>query len=403
MQKYFEAVRISEHVYWVGAIDWNIRDFHGYSTNRGSTYNAYLILADKIALIDTVKAQFKDELLSRIASVIDPSRIDYIVSNHSEMDHSGCLPQVIETVKPEKVFASAMGTKTLSEHFHMDRGIIAVKDQEKISLGNMNLSFFETRMLHWPDSMFSYLVEDGVLFSQDAFGMHFASGERFADEIDDDILKYEGAKYFANILLPFSTLIIKLLEKVEKLNIPIKIIATDHGPIWRRDINKILNYYSRWANRKPTRKAIIVYDTMWQSTAMMARAIAEGITSGGATTKLMKLGSCHRSDIPTELLDAGALLVGSPTLNNNIFPTVADILTYLKGLKPQNLIGAAFGSYGWSGEAVGQINEILNGMKVTLMGEGIKIKYVPDDDALKQCYSLGGLVAEKLGGVCGNE
>jgi flavorubredoxin len=400
MSGVFKAARVTDHVYWVGAIDWAIRDFHGYLTSRGSTYNAYLILADKITLVDTVKRPFREEMLSRIASVIDPGDITYIISNHSEMDHSGCLPEVIQAVKPEKVFASVMGANALAEHFHLDREIVAVKDGESINLGNMNVSFVETRMLHWPDSMFTYLAEDGVLFSQDAFSMHLASSERFDDEISDDILDYEAARYFANILLPLSSAVVKCLEKMRSLDITMRIVATDHGPIWRKDVNRIVELYSRWAAQKPTKKAVVAYDTMWQSTAMMARAIGEGLKAGGADAKLMPLRACHRSDVATEILDAGALLVGTPTLNNNLFPTVADALTYLKGLKPRNLIGAAFGSYGWSGEAVGQVEDVLRGMKVELVGESIKAKYVPDDEALARCYSQGMLVAEKLRELC---
>jgi flavorubredoxin len=403
MNDVFKALKISDHVYWVGAIDWGIRDFHGYATQRGTSYNAYLALADKVTLIDTVKAPFKEEMLSRIASVIDPGDISYIISNHSEMDHSGCLPEMIETVKPDKVFASAVGVRTLSDHFHMDREILAVKEGENISLGNLNLSFVETKMLHWPDSMFTYLADDGVLFSQDAFGMHLASSERFADEIDDDILEYEAAKYFANILLPFSNLVTRLLEKVGKLDITINTLAPDHGPIWRKETNRMPELYSTWAAQKPTRKAVIVYDTMWQSTATMSRAIGEGVTAGGVKAKLMPLRACHRSDVATEILDAGALLVGSPTMNNNLFPTVADTLTYLKGLKPRNLIGTAFGSYGWSGEASVQVKDVLSSMKVELIGDDIKVRYVPDSDALAQCFSLGSLVAKELIKRCDQE
>jgi len=239
-----------------------------------------------------------------------------------------------------------------------------------------------------------------VLFSQDAFSMHLASSERFDDEIGDDILNYEAARYFANILLPLSSAVVKCLEKMRSLDITMRIVATDHGPIWRKDVNRIVELYSRWAAQKPTKKAVVAYDTMWQSTAMMARAIGEGLKAGGADAKLMPLRACHRSDVAAEILDAGALLVGTPTLNNNLFPTVADALTYLKGLKPRNLIGAAFGSYGWSGEAVGQVEDVLRGMKVDLIGESIKVKYVPDDEALAQCHSLGVLVAEKLRELC---
>lgn len=396
MKDFYKAVKVSDHVYWVGAIDWDIRNFHGYTTRRGSTYNAYLVLADKITLIDTVKAPFKEELLSRIASVIDPKEIAYIVSNHSEMDHTGCLPDVIDVIKPEKVYASTMGAKTLNEHFHLDQEIVAVKDGQSISLGNMNLSFLETRMLHWPDSMFSYLGEEKLLFSQDAFGMHLASSERFDDEIDGSILRYEAATYYANILLPFSPLILKLLDRVGKSGLDLKIVSPDHGPIWRKDINMILDLYSKWAIQSPTKKAVIVYATMWHSTEIMAEAIAEGLSAGGVRIKLMNIDDCHRSDVAYEMLDAGALIVGSPTLNNNMLPAMADILTYLKGLRPKNLIGAAFGSYGWSGDALGQVKDVLTNMKVELVDEGINVRYVPDADSLDKCFSLGAKVAQKL-------
>jgi len=400
MKSTFNAVKISEHVYWVGAIDWAVRDFHGYRTGRGTTYNAYLVSGDEIILIDTVKAPFKDELLSRIASVVNPKDINYIISNHSEMDHSGCLPDVINAVWPEKVFASVMGTKALAEHFGLDN-ITPVKDGDSLPLGGLKFSFLETRMLHWPDSMVTFLSEDKLLFSQDAFGMHLASSERFADEIDEAVLIWEAKKYYANILMPYSNIIPAALKKVGESGFDIKIIAPDHGPIWRNKIETLPKLYPVWAAQKPTMKAVVVYDTMWQSTALMARAIGEGLAGGGADVKLMNLRAAHRSDVATEVLDAGALLVGSPTINNQMFPTVADTLIYLKGLKPQNLVGAAFGSYGWSGEAVGKVEEILKEMHVGLVGDGLKSKYVPNSDILEKCVSLGKQVADKLKEVCG--
>ena len=394
----FKAVQVTEDVWWVGAIDWNIRDFHGYSTKRGSTYNAFLILADKITLIDTVKAPFREELLSRIASVIDPGRIDYIVSNHSEMDHTGCLPEMIEAVKPEKVFASAVGVKTLRELFHFDGGIASVKDGETLSLGNRTLTFMETRMLHWPDSMFAYLNEEQLLFSQDAFGMHCASLERFDDEIDPAILVYEAATYYANILLPYSPLVLKLLEKVAASGLSVRLIAPDHGPIWRTDVGGVLARYGQWAAQRPTAKAVVVYATMWKSTEKMARAISEGLAEGGLRVRFLSLDRAHRSDVVYELLGAGALAVGSSTLNNQMLPQMADILTYLRGLKPKNLVGAAFGSYGWSGEAVPQMEEILAEMKVEKAGEGIRVKNVPDGAVLSGCRELGLKMAEMVKG-----
>jgi flavorubredoxin len=392
----FRPIQISDKVYWVGALDWTIRDFHGYNTMRGSTYNAYLVLADKVTLIDTVKAPFKDEMLARIAGLIDPKKIDYIISNHSEMDHSGSLGQVINEVNPEKVFASQMGVKALHDQFTIDDEIIPVKDGEKLSLGNMNITFIETRMLHWPDSMFSYLHEDKLLFSQDAFGMHLATGERFADEIKKDIIEYEAATYYGNILLPYSLLVLKLLDKVAASNLDIRIVAPDHGPVWRKDLPWILGLYKTWAEQKPTDKAVIVYQTMWHSTEHMARAIEEGLLAGGARVKMMSMSAFHRSDVAYEVLDAGALIAGSPTLNNNLLPAMADVLTYLKGLRPINLVGAAFGSYGWSGESPKQVHDILSDMKVDFVSDPIRAKYVPDKDTLLKCFELGKSVAERL-------
>jgi len=395
MNSVYKAVKISNHVYWVGAIDWNIRDFHGYTTHRGTTYNAYLVLSDNITLIDTVREPFRDEMLSRIASVINPQDIRFIVSNHSEMDHTGCLAAVMDIVKPDEVYASTVGSKTLREMYSLD-GIIPVKDKGTLDLGNMTLSFLETRMLHWPDSMFSYVAEDKVLFSHDAFGMHLASSQRFADEIDQSILDYEGATYFANILLPYAQLVLKLIEKVDKLGYEFNIVAPDHGPVWRKNIKRVVERYASWALQVPLKKAVVVYATMWHSTEQMARAIGEGLAHSGVDVKLMSMAENHRSDVAYEVLDAGALIVGSPTLNNNVFPSIADVLTYLKGLRPMNLIGAAFGSYGWSGESIRQVEDVLKEMKVDLVGEAVSTKHVPDSSVLDQCFSLGKMIGEQL-------
>jgi flavorubredoxin len=396
----FRATRLADNVYWVGAIDWGIRNFHGYKTSRGTTYNAYLVLADKITLVDTVKAPFAEEMLSRIASVIAPEKIDYIVSNHAEMDHSGALPKTIEAVKPEKVFASVMGAKALSSHFRLGLEVTPVQNGESLSLGNMNLSFIHTPMLHWPDSMVSYLAEEEILFSQDAFGMHLASTERFSDEICRDILVDEAARYYANILLPLSPLVAKLLESLPTLGLSFKIVAPDHGPIWRSGFQEVLSWYSTWAAQQFTMKAVIVYDTMWNSTELMARAACDGLVKSGVSVSVMPLQSSHRSDVATTVMQAGALIVGSPTINNGVFPSVADVMTYLKGLKPKNLVGAAFGSFGWSGEAVGHLNELLTSMKVELVTDGVKANYVPSAAALDQCFSLGQVIAERLKEKC---
>lgn len=401
----FRATKIADKIYWVGAIDWSIRDFHGYATNRGTTYNAFLILDDKITLIDTVKAQFKEEMLSRIASVIDPTEIEYIVSNHSELDHSACLPDMIQIARPEKVFASKMGLKALSAHLPIKMEITAVGDGETIEIGKKSLTFVETRMLHWPDSMFTYIDKEAVLFSQDAFGMHLASSERFDDELDLSILECEAAKYYANILLPYSSMVIKLLEKVNKLDLSLKMILPDHGPVWRRNGARIIELYKKWssgASDRTEKKAVIVYATMWNSTAKMAAAIAEGLMVNGISVKTMPLGASQRSDVATELLDADAIIVGSPTLNNNMFPTVADLLIYIKGLRFTGLVGGAFGSYGWSGEAVKQIEDSLRDMKIEIAADPVKVRYVPDDNALNDCHQMGAGIAEKLKAASGS-
>lgn len=391
------AVEIKDNIHWVGAVDWNIRDFHGYSTYKGTTYNAYLAMDEKITLFDTVKKEFLSDLVHHIRQLTDPSNIEYIVVNHVEMDHSGCLPEIIELVKPKKVFCSPMGQKALLEHFHcQDWPLEVVKTGDSISLGKKTVTFLETRMLHWPDSMFSYIKEDGLLISSDAFGQHWATSERFNDEVGEGELFTHAAKYYANILMPFSPLIQKLLTRVGEMNLDIKMIAPDHGLIWRQSPEKIIAAYDRWSKQEPGQKAVIIYDTMWKSTEKMAKAIYTGLTQEGISVTMKSLKTNHRSDIIAEILDARAVIVGSATLNNGILPTVADILTYLKGLRPKNKIGAAFGSYGWSGEAVKHINEALESMGVELIDPGLKIKHVPNHDSLKPCVELGRKIGQAI-------
>lgn len=393
----FQAVRLSDKVYWVGAIDWGIRDFHGYSTDRGSTYNAYLICSDRITLVDTVKRPFMDEMMQRISSVIDPSEIDMIVSNHSEMDHSGSLPETAEAVKPSRIIASPMGAKALAGHFHWGSDKVeTVSTGDSIDLGGATLEFLETRMLHWPDSMVSYLPEDRVLFSQDGFGMHLASSERFDDQLPLDLLEDQARKYYANILMPYSQLVRGLLGKLEGMGLQIDLLCPDHGPVWRENISWILDRWASWAAGRPSRKAVVIYDTMWGSTGKMARAVTEGLAGQGISVRMLPLRETHISDVATAVLEASAMVVGSPTLNGRIFPSVAECLNYLGGLKPAGMIGATFGSYGWSGEAVGELSGILAGMKVRLVGEGLKTVYVPDGPALEQARELGETVAREI-------
>jgi len=394
-----KAVPITDRVWWVGAIDWTIRDFHGYATSRGTTYNAYLIQGAPPILIDTVKAPFVDEMLARIASVVDPQKVRYIISNHSEMDHAGGLPQTMAALRPEKIFTSANGLKALEAQLHWGGCAEAVKDNQELTLGDTTLRFLDTRMLHWPDSMMTYFAKDDLLFSQDGFGMHLAGYERFADQVPLDVLYAEAAKYYANILMPLSSFVEKLVARAEELHLSPKIIAPDHGPVYRKDTGWIVKQYARWAAQKPTMKAVVVYDTMWGSTERMARAIGEGLASGGATpVRLMPMHAAHRSDVATELLDAGALVVGSPTINNTLFPTLADVLAYLGGLRRTNLVGAAFGSYGWSGEAIGRLEERLKSMNVEIVVDALKVLYVPDAAALERCYALGARIAAVMKG-----
>jgi flavorubredoxin len=383
-------IEILKDIHWVGAIDWNIRDFHGYSIYRGTTYNAFLILDEKITLFDTVKKGFESELLHHIRRIIDPTKIDYLVVNHVEMDHSGLVPEVVELVKPEKILCSERGRKALLAHFRReDWPYEVVGTGDTISLGKKTVEFMETRMLHWPDSMFSYIPEDHLLISSDAFGQHVATAERFDDEVDLSMLLGHAAKYYANIILPYSNLVQKLLSTVREMDLKVDMIAPDHGLIWRRNPGKILECYDEWSQQRSKVKALVIYDTMWHSTEMMAKAIVDGLAQEGVSVQLFDLSTNHRSDIITEVLDAGALVIGSPTLNNGMLPRMADFLHYMKGLRPANKIGAAFGSYGWSGEAVKLINAIMEEMKFTVIDPGIKVQYLPAHDDLQKCVELG--------------
>ncbi len=382
-------IEIAGGIYDVGVNDWNISDFHGYSTPYGTSYNAFLIIDEKIALIDTVKSEFTDELLYNISKVVDPKKIDLVVSNHTELDHSGGLARIMHRIGEEKpLYCSKMGQKNLARHFRQKLNYQAVENAQEVSIGKRTLTFLETRMLHWPDSMFTYLKEDGILFSSDGFGQHYAGHEKFDDQIGDGIMPH-AKKYFANILLLYSPLILKLVDKVTKMGLTINMICPDHGVIWRKDPVKIINAYVRWSRQEPKKKALVIYDTMWHSTEMMANAIAAGISAEGVDVRPMYLRKWHRSDIMTEMLDAKAIVVGSPTLNNGLFPTLADFLTYMKGLKPKGKIGAAFGSYGWSGEAVKLLEKELTEMNVDIVEPGLRVQYVPGNDALGTCADFG--------------
>ena len=394
-----EPIEISKGVYDVGVIDWNIRDFHGYSTDLGTTYNAFLIVDDKIALVDTVREGFAGQLLENISRIVDPKKIDFVISNHTEMDHSGGIARVMHRIGEDKpIYCSKMGQKNLPKHFSSAFNYQPVASGDELSLGSRTLTFLETRMIHWPDSMFTYLNENQILFSSDGFGQHYAGPEKFDDQIDDPTVMYHAKKYFANILLLYSTHIQKLLDKVLGLGLELKMICPDHGIIWRKDPGKIVDAYVNWCRQEPEKKAVVVYDTMWHSTEKMAHAIVSGISAEGVPAKPLHLRKTHRSEIMTDVFDAKAVVVGSPTLNNQLYPSLSDFLTYMKGLKPLNKIGAAFGSYGWSGEAVKMINKEFEAMKFDIIDPGLRIQYVPDKDALESCYELGRKIGRAVAG-----
>jgi flavorubredoxin len=387
-------VEIKDNVYWVGALDWNIRDFHGYSTPKGSTYNAYLVIDEKIALFDTVKKPFKNDLIERISRIIDPKRIDYLVVNHVEMDHSGAVPEIVELVGPEKVVCSPMGKKALLDHYNRnDWPYHVVKTGQTLKLGKKTVSFLETQMLHWPDSMWSYIPEDRLLISNDGFGQHWATSQRFDDEVEATELFGHAAKYYANILLLYSPIVQKLIAKVAEMGIDIDMIAPDHGIIWRKDPAGIIEAYQRWSRQQNRKKALVVYDTMWQATEIMARAVGEGLKEEGVDFEVLNLKFSHRSDVMAELLDSMAVVLGSPTINNGMMPAMADLISYMKGLRPVGKVGAAFGSYGWSGEAVKLISEAMREMNIGLVGDGVRVKYSPKKEDLERCFELGRQVA----------
>jgi flavorubredoxin len=376
-----KPIELAQDIYWVGGIDWDLRSFHGYLTQRGSTYNAYLIIDEKITLIDTVKHYLVDEMLERISHVIDPARIEYIVSNHVEMDHSGGLPYIKKIAKDAAILTSSpKGEQGLKAHYKQDWAFQPVKTGDTLSLGKRTLSFVQTPMVHWPDNMAAYLPDDKILFSNDAFGQHLASSERFDDEYPLNIITEEAKKYYANIVLPYSGQVQKALNVLGGLEI--EMIAPSHGIVWRSHIADILAEYQKWSANQTEDKALIIYGTMWKSTEKIAYAIQRAFEDCAIRTRMLNLEKNHISDIMTEVLDAKYICVGSPTLNNTMLPTAGGFLTYLKGLAPKDRIGLAFGSYGWGGQSVGQIADVLQSCGFTML-DNIKLQYIPDDETLQ--------------------
>jgi anaerobic nitric oxide reductase flavorubredoxin len=389
-------VTIAEDIFWVGVVDWNIRDFHGYTTSRGTTYNAYLILDQKTVLVDTVKHTFGKELLRNVCDITGPEKIDYIIVNHVEMDHSSGLPMMAEKAKKATIIASQKGKEAIICHYGDHFKIQTVKTGDELKLGDRTLKFVEAPMLHWPDSMFTYIVPDKILMPNDAFGQHLASSQRFDDEVDEHILMEEATKYYANILMPLGSLIMRKIQEVSQLGVAPTMIAPSHGIIWRSNPSRIVNAYLQWSEGKSKKKIAIVYDTMWGSTDKMAMSIAEGAVSQGVEVKLMKLRATDLTEIVTQILDSKAVIVGSPTLNNQMFPTLGYFLTYISGLKPKGKIWSFFGSYGWGGGAVRNMIEMARKAGFEVHEPGIEVQYIPSTEDLKKSFDLGKQIATEI-------
>ena len=386
-----KKVEIKPDIYWVGGIDWDIRNFHGYSTNRGTTYNSYLIIDKKITLVDTVKHYLFDEMLSRIKEIVDPKKIDYIVSNHVEMDHSGSLPKILEECPNATILTSTRGEKGLKRHYKKDWKLKVIKSGEKLNIGKRTLHFVEVPMVHWPDSMVTYIPSDKLLLPNDAFGQHIASSERFDDEIEWGILKEEAAKYYANIVMPYGSQVEKALEALSGLEIDM--IGPSHGIIWRSLIPDILKEYKKWAGYETENKALIIFDSMWGSTEKIAYALRDGIEESEIPVTIRNLKNTHILDVITDVITTKLILIGSPTLNNSMLPSMGGFLTYLKGLRPKNRLGFVFGSYGWGGQAVSEIEKILKDLAWDIPFKSVNLNYIPDKKELIEVKKIG----KKLG------
>lgn len=387
-----QAVEIADGIYWVGALDWNAREFHGFATLRGTSYNSYLILDEKNVLIDSVKTPFLGEMMARIRSVIDPKEIDLIVSNHAEGDHASGLP-LTQQITGAEILATKKGVEALRLNYGEMR-MREVADGEELSLGRRTLRFIETPMVHWPESMFTYALEDQILFSMDAFGQHYCSSQRFDDQVDLGTLMEEAATYYANIVLPFGAQVKKAYAKVKDL--PIKLLATSHGLMWRTHIKDIVEAYVGWADHRTEERVLVIFDTMWGSTERMAEAITEGVRSQGVPVTLMRLTDTDRSMVMREVLRSRIVAVGSCTMNNGMFPTVADITTYMRGLRPKNRRAAVFGSYGWGGGASKAIRENLEAAGFELQFPDLDIRYAPMKEGVERCIAYGVELAKSI-------
>ncbi len=395
------ALPIKGNVSWVGKIDWELRKFHGdeYSTHRGSTYNSYLVEEKKVALIDTVWLPFAKEYVANLEKRIDLKKIDYVIANHAEIDHSGALPELMERIPDAPVYCTANGVKSLKGHYHKDWNFHPVKTGDRLSLGKKDLIFVEAPMLHWPDSMFCYLTRDNILFSNDAFGQHYASESMFNDLVDQAELMAECIKYYANILTPFSELVTKKIQEVLAFNLPVDVICTSHGVVWRSNPVQIVQQYLKWADAYQEDQITLVYDTMWNGTRVMAEKIAAGIGEADpkVALKLYNLAKSDRNDVMTEIFRSRAVIVGSPTINRTILTSIAGLLEEMRGLKFRKKKAAAFGCYGWSGESVKLIAAQLAAAGLEVVDNGIRSLWNPDAEAVDACVTYG----KKLAGLLG--
>ena len=393
-------VKVINNVHWVGKIDWELRKFHGneYSTHRGSTYNSYLINEEKTALVDTVWAPFAKEYVNNLAGEIDLEKIDFVVANHAEIDHSGALPELLERIPDTPVYCTANGVKSLTGHYHRDWNFQVVKTGDRLSLGSKELIFVEAPMLHWPDSMFCYLTGDNILFSNDAFGQHYASEYLFNDLVDQNELYTECLKYYANILTPFSSLVEKKIQEFLGLNLPLDIICTSHGVIWRNNPAQIVERYLQWAKGYKENQITIVYDTMWNGTRVMAESIAKGIvrTDHDVNVKLFNIASSDKNDVLAEVFKSKAVVFGSPTVNRGILTSLAGLLEEIKGLSFQEKKAAVFGTYGWSGESTRVLAESLQQAGFTVVDDGLKVLWNPSEQSIEECVSYGRKLAGDL-------
>ncbi|MEO0107873.1 MAG: flavodoxin domain-containing protein [candidate division WOR-3 bacterium] len=391
-------IEIAPDIFWVGAVDWHVREFHGhtYTTHRGSSYNAYLIRDEKTALVDTVYGPFTNEMLDRIRAILPIEKIDYVISNHVETDHSGGLAGLMKLIPDRPVYCTARGKEGLHKYYQENWDFRVVKSGDTLKLGRRTLTFLEAPMLHWPDSMFTYLVEDGILMPNDAFGQHYATSARFADEVDQYALFEEAAKYYANILYPLSSLVVKKIEEVAKMNLRLNMIAPSHGLIWRKEPMQIVTKWLSWAKGEATDEVVVAFDTMWGATEEMAHLVAEGLAHEGVGYRLFKMSVTDRSDVFKEILYRRGLLVGSSTINQDILPTMAPFLEDLKGLRPVKKLGAAFGAYGWSGGAVASIEATLKKATVDVVLPGLSLKWRPDASERQKCIEFGQEFARRL-------